>query len=1156
LFKTSFLILFAFLPLVVFAQQQKSGSWTIDTSTYRVDSLSIYPNSFQLTGIDEEDYIFDWITSTLRITNENVYGKTVFFTYQTFPINFSQKHQRKSTDLIFRKGTVYRPQVMSLPSSSWLTGEDGEPLYAAGSIARGVTMGTNQDFVLNSAMNLQLSGFLAKDLEVQANITDRNIPIQPEGNTRVIQDFDKIFIHLNYKNQWKVNGGDIDITKPNGYFLVANRRLLGMEGFADNYLKKDSSYRLQNNAGGGVSKGKYVRQRLAVINGLQGPYRLTGNNGQLNIVILSGSERVYMDNRLLTRGLDYDYVMDYNTGEITFTSRILVTSEKEFNIEYQYSDLAYSRYSLFTYNEFTSEKSPKLNLRVNFFHEQDLKNRSIQPQLTDSMQMYLSQLGNVPNAWFPNVDTSDFHPNEILYQRIDTISNGEIYTIYQFSTDPSQRLYRVGFSFLGFNKGNYILSVNQANGRVFAWVAPQNGVPQGDYEPVTLLTTPTSSQMGTIGADWFITENTGFSTEFAFTHFNQNTFSTQNNSENASFGYMFNLFHKNPLKTKKNMEKPWWFFTKAGGEYQHQKFNPIESFRAIEFYKDYNLQGDFSPQNAELMLSAQAGFMQEETGETSYKFNYYSRSKNLQAIRNELLSVTNKKGFHFFTQTSFLLTQDSLQNTNYFRTFNLLSKTFRKIELGVFERFEFNRFQSAHNQELLPNSFRFNEAYLYLKNNDSIEYKYNVQLKHLFTDRPYQNQFDRDNYAYEAEASFEITKLRNNRFRGTATFRNMHQRDSARIFFAENFFVGSVEYTGRFFRNALFLNTYYDAGSGLEQKKIFTFIRVADGQGTHVWIDYNNNGIEELNEFEIAPFQDQANYIRVWISSPEYISTYNNQFTQVIQLRPGNVWSNKKGVLKFISRFSNAATLRVGQKNSSKEIGKALNPFQFNLADSALISSQVNFNNNLSFNQLSQFWGMDYIFRYTQNKNMLYFGMETNRLNLNQFTIRGRPHQNITLKVDYIYSDKKNFSAFFSSRDYNIINHSIINSVRVQHKDNIFWGLIYTFQDKNNISGIETMKGHDAAAEFSYRITRRGNVSTRVQYSYIDFKSGSEHNNMQSAISFEMLEGLQNGNNVLWNVGFQTNITEFLQLDLRYEGRSSEGAKTVHTGLLQLKAFF
>jgi hypothetical protein len=1150
------IVFLLFLPWAVFAQQQKSGSWTVDTSFYIVDSLSCYPYTFQLTGMDSADYSFDWITSTLRIFDEKVYGKTVFFSSKTFSINFSQKHQRKNTDLIFKKGTVYRPPVMAISKNSWLSGEDGSPLYATGSIARGVTIGTNQDFVLNSAMNLQLSGFLAKDLEIQANITDKNVPLQPEGNTRVIQDFDKIYIHLKYKDQWLLKGGDIDIAKPNGYFLVANRRVLGMEGYANNFLKKDSSLRMQNSVGGGVAKGKYVRTKLTVANGMQGPYKLTGTEEQANVVILSGSERVYMDNKLLARGLDQDYVMNYNTGEITFTSRILVTSEKEFNIEYQYSDLAYSRYSLFTYNEFTSEKSPKLNLRVNFFHEQDLKNRSIQPQLSDSMKWFLSELGNAPNAWFPNIDTTSFFPNEILYQRVDTVVGGENFTIYEYCNDQNRKLYRVGFSFVGYNKGNYILSVHQANGRVFAWVAPINGMPQGDYEPVMRLTPPTLSQMATIGVDWFIKENTGFSTEFACTNFDKNRFSTKDNEDNVSFGYMLNFFHKNPVKSKKNQEKPWNFFTKLTGEYQHKNFHPIESFRTVEFYKDYNLQNDFSPQNAELMINAQAGFLHDEIGETSCKFNYYTRTKNLKAFRNELLSSTNKKGFLFSTQTSFLFTNDSLQKTNYLRTFNLLSKKFKKMELGAFERFEYNLFQSAVSKEMLPNSFRYNEAFIYVKNNDSTDYNYNLLFKHLFTDKPYQSKLSQDNYSYEAQATFEITRLRNNRFRGTATYRNTHQRDSLRKFVAENFFIGSVEYTGRFFKNSLFLNTYYDVGSGMEQKKIFTYIKVADGQGTHIWVDYNNNGIEELNEFEVAPFQDQANYIKVWVTSQGFINTYNNQFTQVIQLRPGNVWSNKKGILKFLSRFSEAATLRVGQKNSSKKLGKALNPFQFNLEDSELISSQIYFSNNLSFNQLSQYWGIDHVFHYTQNKNMLYYGMENNQLNMNQFAVRGKPHNHITLKVEYSYSTKKNFSEFFSSRNYIIINQDITNSFRVQHGNNIFWGVLYTFQNKKNISGVETMLAHDAAAEFSYRITNKGNMTAKLQYKYIDFKPINNNNSFVSSVSYEMLEGLQSGNNILWNVGFQAHITEFLQLDLRYEGRFSEGVKVVHTGLMQLKAFF
>ena len=68
------------------------------------------------------------------------------------------------------------------------------------SISRKFSIGNNQDFTLNSALNLQLVGELSEDLSIVANITDKNVPIQPEGNSRMIQDFNKIFLQLNYNS--------------------------------------------------------------------------------------------------------------------------------------------------------------------------------------------------------------------------------------------------------------------------------------------------------------------------------------------------------------------------------------------------------------------------------------------------------------------------------------------------------------------------------------------------------------------------------------------------------------------------------------------------------------------------------------------------------------------------------------------------------------------------------------------------------------------------------------------------------------------------------------------------------------------------------------------------------------------------------------------
>jgi hypothetical protein len=53
-----------------------------------------------------------------------------------------------------------------------------------------------------------------------------------------------------------------------------------------------------------------------------------------------------------------------------------------------------------------------------------------------------------------------------------------------------------------------------------------------------------------------------------------------------------------------------------------------------------------------------------------------------------------------------------------------------------------------------------------------------------------------------------------------------------------------------------------------------------------------------------------------------------------------------------------------------------------------------------------------------------------------------------------------------------------------------------------------------------------------------------------------MLEGLQNGKNVTWKIGFQKNMSNNVQLSINYNGRKLENNQTIHTGGMQLRAFF
>lgn len=1126
----------------------REKSFVTQEMSLKVDSILVLKNSFSIEGVNDSLYDFDYLNAQLSLKDSSLLNKELKCRYRIFNAAFKTEVFHKSTDLILPPSAVYHPKIVEIaPLMSF--DDDGADVVTSGSVSRGFSMGSNVDFGLTSALNLQLAGYLAKDLKVTANITDRNIPIQAEGNTRTLQDFDRVFINLDYKNQLMLDAGDIVLQNPDNYFLQLNKKMLGFSFTSRQVINK--KFKLENRVGGGMSKGKFYRQRLSVTTGVQGPYRLTGPYANASLVILSGSEKVYVDNKLMTRGADADYVIDYNTGEITFTTNMLVAAEKEINVEYEYADNAFARYSLYSFNQWSSVENPKLKLYANYFREQDLKNRSFYPELSNEMKLFLSQLAPGETPYFPNADSVPYSVNEILYESVDTLVDGQHYSFYRYSTNPSAQLYRVGFLYVGENRGHYQLANSSANGRVFVWVAPSNGVPQGNYSPVMLLTEPISSQMGVLGVQYDFAKYSGVSVEAALSGYDANTFSQLGDSANFGYALKLDLFHKNPLKKNASPNNTWWFYTQLKGEFLNKDFHHFESFRDVEFYKDYNLNSDFANGQHELLLNYNLGFQNEKIGKTEYNANYYSRLGRSHALKNELLSTTRLNGFLASTQTSALITQDSLYSTTYIRSTNNLSKQFRKIQLGAYERFEMNRYLGGASDTLMSNSFLYNEASLYLKNSDSTTSQFNFNYTNILKQSPEKNKLENSELSHQAQLQFDILKVKNSRFKGTATYRNTRLKDSLGSVNLENYFIGSVDYSGRYLKNALILSTYYEAGSGLEQKRLFSYLKVFDGQGTHVWNDYNNNGVEEINEFEIAAFQDQANYIKVWIASDDYINTYNTQFMQKVQFRPANLWGKKTGFLKFLSRFSDAASLRIAQKNTLNSIFKAFNPFMLSLSDSNLVNSNVNFINTLSFNQSSSVWGIDYTYKFLQSKVLNFYGSEANSTAYHNLLCRVKPLKNLLLKANYTYDCAKKISGAFQSNNFTIVSHTADLSMQMQHAIPIDWSLQYLFALQDNQIGVEKNLKNQLKFELNYRMARKGVLSTRVQYVNMAFEGDETLN-----VAYQMLEGLKKGHNLCWGLNFQTNISDFLQFELKYEGRASQNTKVIHSGMLQVKAYF
>src|SRR5690606_28316972 len=185
----------------------------------------------------------------------------------------------------------------------------------------------------------------------------------------------------------------------------------------------------------------------------QGPYTLIGANNETYIIVLSGSEKIYLDGVLLTRGKDNDYVIDYNTAQITFSARRLITKDSRIVAEFQYSDKNYVRTLLHTANTFEHKN---IRLHLNYYSEQDSKNQPLFQDLNAEKKQAMANVGdNIQSAFFENVDSVGFNNNKVLYQKDTVTINGIFYTYYSYSVDSTRAFYRLGFARVGAGNGNY-----------------------------------------------------------------------------------------------------------------------------------------------------------------------------------------------------------------------------------------------------------------------------------------------------------------------------------------------------------------------------------------------------------------------------------------------------------------------------------------------------------------------------------------------------------------------------------------------------------------------------------------------------------------------------------------------------------------------------
>ncbi len=1121
--------------------------------TLQLDTLSVIPGSEILRDASENiinsaDYKIDHSKSLLIFDeNSKLLSKKITITYRVFPYNFSQKNYHKDFE-------NFKPDPDDPKDEfSFIYKEERDDdffqdnkLNKRGSISRGINIGNNQDVIVNSSLNLQLSGKVNKDLEILAAISDNNIPIQPDGNSQQIQEFDKVYISL-FNKTTKLTVGDFEVGKPVGGYMNLNKKVQGAilsKAFDINKEKKQS---FKTTVSGAIAKGKYNKMKFDGQEGNQGPYKLVGSENEMYIIALAGTEKVYIDGKLLTRGQEYDYVVDYNTAEVTFTPNQPITKDKRIVIEFEYSDKNYSRFLIFNSNEY---KSKNANLWLNVFSEQDSKNQPIQQELTDEHKLLLSEAGdNLELGWVPNVKDTVFTNDLVLYKRIDTIADNGNYhdSIYVYSTSPDSAHYILGFSKVGDGNGNYRQVQSSANGRVFKWVAPENGVLKGNYEPVTLLITPKKKQMVSFGGDIHLSKLTDVNFEISFTDNDINTFSSKNSDDDIGYAFNFNVLQKIPLKDTANSK----LMASAGYQLIDKYFDPIEQFRSVEFERDWNLSDNTTTAD-EHLLNFNLDYKRKKFAKANYDFNYMNRTKGYSALNNKFVADIEKNGFTFNVDGSILNSEDLLNKTTFIRQKALLKKRISFVEIGVSEELEDNKWKLLSNDSLSDNSVSFFKWDAFIATPDTAKRGFFLNYSNRKDYQPYDNRLTYSTLGEDFNVGGRLLKNTNNTLKTSFNYRKLSIVDSLTTNIeAENTVTGRIEHSLKLFKGAISTSTFYEVGSGLEVKKEFSYLEVAPGQGVYQWTDYNNNGTKELDEFEVAIFQDKATYIRVFTPSNEYVKTYVNQFNQMLYFNPKRIWAKKTGIKKFATKFSNQFAYRINKKSSDDNFLVYSNPFVSDIEDSLLTSIGTSFRNTFSFNKTSSLIGIDYITQNNKNRTLLINGFDTRTYILNGLRLRWNITRKITLINNANTGDKTYSSEFFPTKNYNISYVDDETTLSIQPSQAMRISAIYKYSLKDNVMATEKTEENNFGLEFKYNILTKGNLSIKLNLIKLSYNSDAN-----TSIAYVMLEGLQPGNNGTWSVLYQRSISKSLQLNLTYNGRISEDTDAIHTGGVQLRAFF
>jgi hypothetical protein len=1146
------------LPGLLAAQNSRAGSDTLATrggDTLRLAHPYLVPGGEtvklgnRLLAI--EDYQIDYQRGTLMLRDSALRADTsaLVVQYRYFPDILSERLALRSFRLRSDTSGAGGIQVEEYYKGEERVLISPSTVQRSGSISRGISVGNNQNLSVSSGLRLQLEGDLGDDLKLQAAITDESIPIQPDGTTQQINDFDKVFIQLLRRDD-RVILGDFEINHTGTNFANFYRNVQGI-GF---YIQEKGFNASLN---GAVAKGKFHSNSFQGREGVQGPYRLLGKNQERFIIVLAGSEKVYLNGQLVTRGEGNDYVMDYNTGELTFTAQRVITSASRIVVDFEYTDRNYNRSLFFT--EFGAKAlKDKLVIKGSYGRDADNQNAPIEGEYSQEELDTLRNAGDVTFAAVSGIDSVGPPDNEtgIHYARLDTLFNGVLYERYAFSVDPATALYRLAFSEVGQGAGMYVKAQNLVNGTVYNWVGPDSsGVPKGNFSPIRVLIPAKLYQVADVQATYKITDKLSAYTELAVSTEDRNRHSPVGDGDNNDLANKTGI-RLEKLKLSDSLELK----IDLSHRYIGERYNNIDRVYKVEYGREWNFNdlGQRLTENvseaavdlrygSRLRLSSAAGYRTFGTDLRSFKqtFEAESRHKILQG----------KYTFTTISTTNSTLGTFSRWNRHNGDIYKQVKGWTPGSEIWIEDR----------SDELVgapqKGAFRFYDLKPYLKSKEGGKFGMHIYYN-------YRQEFEvLDSVEREKSvAHTEYLKLTWSpssawNFQNTSSLRQFEVRDTA--FYSQGIsdnqsIITNLQGSWNSKNQIVFANLIYEVTQEQIARKQVAYLQVNPGQGDYEWIDADSNGIQGLDEFQYSVNPNRQNFfVRILAPTTELFPTTALNFS-------GNVKIDFKKAIKrsdnpFKETFRNTSAITNFRVVQKKEDGNSIQSYLVNLnnvfGDTALLDAQYNLRQDLYFFRNNPKGDLKFSFGDNQSKLFLASGDELRSQRYYSADQRVNFGKDKSLENEFKIGTRASLARAFDSRNYNIAFYELKPKLNLQISRKLRLSVGYEYKHKENTNDSSRVDAvinmHKAIFDAKLNLKDRNNIFAKVELVQVGQTGKSSF-----SAEYEMRESLQPGFNAIWQVFSTIYLSKSLELGLTYDGRASESTKVLHTGRVQLKAFF